>query len=128
MRGPPARAKSANTTRTSVTSTPMACAIPAQTPARTRSSVSVVNVGSGIRSWYGARHLHLADTDVRLQHEHALAGLGDVPIDVAAVRRLPEHLHLPELRVAVDAERDAVRDDDAQVSDVATRADARLTC
>src|SRR5262245_47631422 len=128
MPAPPASASSAKPTRTSVTSTPRACAIPAQTPASARSSVFVVNLRSGIRSWYGARHLHLADPDVRLQHQHALAGLGDVTIDIAAVRRLAEHLHLPELRVAVDPQCDVVRNDDAQVSDIDARAHARLTC
>ena len=52
--------------------------MPAHTPASARSSVFVVNVGSGIRSSYGARHLQLAHADVRLQHEHALAPLDNV--------------------------------------------------
>jgi hypothetical protein len=38
MPAPPASASRAKTSRTSVTSTPRACAIPAQTPAITRSS------------------------------------------------------------------------------------------
>src|SRR2546423_6307629 len=97
MPAPPARASSAETTRTSVTSTPRACAIPAQTPASARSSVLIVKDGSGINSSYGAGHLHLADTDVRLEHELALARLGDVPVDVPPISGLPEHLHLPEL-------------------------------
>src|SRR5437870_1548206 len=105
---------------------PSACAIPAQTPASARSSVSILKDGSGINSSYGAGHLHLADTDVRLEHELALARLGDVPVDVPPVGGLPEHLHLPELRIAVHAQRDVARHDDPEVADVDTRPDIRF--
>src|SRR5438270_8380083 len=103
---PPASARSAKTTRTSVTSTPRACAIPAQTPASARSSVFVVKDGSGIKSSYGASHAHRADADVRLEDENTLARLGDMPVDVPSVGGLSEHLHLSELNVAVHAQRD----------------------
>ena len=55
MPAPPASASSANTSRTRVTSTARACAIPAQTPAITRSSARGAKTGSGIRPHRTAR-------------------------------------------------------------------------
>ena len=52
------------------------------------------------RSPYGARDAHLADADVRVEDEHALAGLDDRRPGVAPVVRLAEDLDLPELGVA----------------------------
>src|SRR4051812_36103222 len=77
-------------------------------------------------SSYGAVDVHLADADVRVEHEDLVACLVDVRVDVVPVRVLAEDVHLAELRVAVDAHRDVTRYDHVELAYVDTRLDTRL--
>ena len=78
------------------------------------------------RSLPGARDAHLADADVRVEDEHALAGLDDRRPGVAPVVRLAEDLDLPELGVSAHLQGDVLRDDHAQAADVDASLHARL--
>ena len=70
-------------------STPRACAIPAQTPAITRSSALGREGGQRhAGSSYGALDAQLAGADVGVEHEHACSRVSvDALVDVAAVVR-----------------------------------------
>ena len=78
------------------------------------------------RSLPAARDAHLADADMRVEHEDALAGLDDRESGVAPVVRLAEDVNLPELGIAAHLQRDVLRDDDAEVTDVDPGFDVRL--
>ena len=85
MPAPPASASSAKTRRTSVTSTARACAMPAQTPAITRSSSLAAKDGSGIPAHRTARSTcSEPGADVSVEHEHARAVAA---VDVSGRRR-----------------------------------------
>ena len=102
--------------------------MPAQTPAITRSSELGSNVRSDMRPHRTARStLNGPGADMRVEHEHARAGLDQVAFDVAPVgAQAVGELDLADLGRAVDSQRDVGRHDHVQVTDVDSRVDVRL--
>src|SRR4051794_33755189 len=119
MPAPPASVSSANTSRTSVGSTPSRAAMPPQTPARTRSrplrSKSRVDIGSS----YGADDLQLPGADGRVDDEAALRRRGIAGV-MAAVA-LAEGVDDADLRVRGDGH--SAGNDDPKVADADLRPD-----
>ena len=107
MPAPPASASSAKTSRTSVTSTARACAMPAQTPAITRSSARRAKPRQRHRALIVRRRLDTKrpGADVGVEHEHACALLGDRVVGVAAVVGVAEQIHVAEPNVGPHAQR-----------------------
>src|SRR5512134_1975769 len=118
MPAPPARASSAKTIRTSVTSTPRDSAIPPQTPASARSEVLAANAGRGIAgSWYGAVDAHGPRADTRVQHEHPPTRLVQLTFDGPAVGLRAEDPHGARLHPCAHLERDVGGDGHHKVAD-----------
>ena len=113
--------------RTSVTSTPRACAIPAQTPARTRSSALVVKERSGIRAHCTARVTRTWPTPTCASRTSTRLPVSRRrPSTLCPSSDSAEHVDLAELRVAAHLQGDVRRDDHVELADVDARLDVRL--
>src|ERR1700751_3214575 len=114
MPAPPAGARMAKTSRTSVGATRGRAATPPHTPAITRSSLLRSNSGGVTRS-AGADDVDPAEADARIDHVPA-AGAGPDDRVPSGVLEL-QHVHVAELRVSVHLDGDSVGHDDPKLAD-----------
>ena len=114
--------------RTSVASTPRVLAMPAQTPAITRSSALGANVRSDMRRHRTARSTRTAPAPTLASSTRTrVSGLDQLALDVPAVAAdVVRQVDLAHLRLTVDAERDVGRDEHVHVADVDAHVDVRL--
>src|SRR5436309_1072756 len=124
MPAPPASASNVKTSLTSVGSTPIASAIPAQTPATTRSSSLRRSLNGIALMLRRARDLDVADADTRVDQELRRGG-ADVARHVVTVLVAAEQGRVAPADVPEHAHGCVVRNRHVELADADSRVDGR---
>src|SRR5579862_3097442 len=116
MPAPPASARIANTSRTSVASTASRIASPPQTPATTRSCPLRSKRSADTLLTGGSDDIDAAGSDGGVDHQLAAGSLLDSDVPPAFV--LIEDVDVADLCMGVDGDGGVARHDDTQLADV----------